>query len=231
MANIILLHGAWHGPWCFEKLIPELEIGNNIIIPELPCVSYDNNDVNLEIYNKIVINELNKLGAPAILVGHSLAGLILCELGSRFPDKISKLVFIAGFIPENSSNLMSCSREDTDADMSLAFMPPDDKTILTLNPDNIAEFLYNNCSAEDKAWAVAQLQPQKLTPFNDKVSYDVKTLDKIKKVYIECEHDRAVSLNMQQKMHARINCEAVLLNSCHSPFICMPDKIAEIILR
>ena len=229
MSNIILIHGAWHGPWCFDKLLPKLNKSHNIIVPTLPCVSYDNNEINLKFYNQIIFNELNKLSEPAILVGHSLAGLILCELGTKYPDKIAKLIFIAGFIPENNNNLLSCSKEDTDADMSLAFMPPNDKTILTLNPENIANFLYNNCNKEDKQWAVDKLQPQKLTPFNDKVCYDVSILKKIKKLYIECKYDKAVSLNMQRKMHQRINCETVLLDSCHSPFICMPDKIAEII--
>jgi pimeloyl-ACP methyl ester carboxylesterase len=67
-----LVHGAWHGGWCWERLVPELEQrGHTAVLPDLPC-----EDVRADAteYARVVGEALGDADGDVVLVGHSLGG-------------------------------------------------------------------------------------------------------------------------------------------------------------
>ncbi|MEE3248306.1 MAG: alpha/beta fold hydrolase, partial [Chloroflexota bacterium] len=83
MTTFVLVHGASHGSWCWDKVVPLLVAqGHEAIAVDLPGNTYGELDipagqVTLKSYTDHVCEVLDELDEPAILVGHSLGGLTI----------------------------------------------------------------------------------------------------------------------------------------------------------
>ncbi len=102
MTTYVLVHGAWHGAWCWNEVVPGLKAaGHNVITPELPGSGADStpaNEVTLEAYaNKLaeVLDQQDEKSRHAgSLHGWSRAISAAAELR---PDKVGALVYLSGF--------------------------------------------------------------------------------------------------------------------------------------
>ena len=85
MAAFVLVHGAWHGAWCWQRVIPHLQAkGHTVIAPDLPGLGEDKTDaagVTLADNVACIGKALDQAGEKAILVGHSLGGASDAYLG------------------------------------------------------------------------------------------------------------------------------------------------------
>lgn len=77
----VLVHGAWHGAWCWQKVVPLLEArGNKVITFDLPGHGDDTTkpeNVTLADYVNKLVSVTNAQKGPVILVGHSMAGVVI----------------------------------------------------------------------------------------------------------------------------------------------------------
>ena len=86
-----LVHGAWHGAWAWDALIPELEArGHRVVAPDLPC---DNVDAGTAEYAGVVIEALDG-SDDAIVVGHSLGGMTIPLVPARMH------VYLCAYVPQ-----------------------------------------------------------------------------------------------------------------------------------
>ena len=93
MATFCLVHGAWHGPWCWELVAPKLEArGHTVVAPELPC---EDLEATFETYAQVVLGQLGDVAEP-ILVGHSLGGMTIPLVADRLPD--AAMVFVCAYL-------------------------------------------------------------------------------------------------------------------------------------
>ena len=73
MATYVLIHGAWHGAWCWDYVKAELEKeGHHVITPNLPI----DTSATLVDYADLVVKEIEDAEDP-VVVGHAMAGLLL----------------------------------------------------------------------------------------------------------------------------------------------------------
>src|ERR1700733_1981637 len=90
----ILLHGAWHAGWCWKHIIPILEShGHTVIVPDLPGHGEDKTpylDITLKTYIDSITEIIMLMGKPVTLVGHSMAGVIISQIGENIPDRIDQ---------------------------------------------------------------------------------------------------------------------------------------------
>jgi pimeloyl-ACP methyl ester carboxylesterase len=94
--RIHLVHGAWHGRWCWVKTIAELEgMGHTVVALDLPGLGEDQTppaEITLQRYVDAVCDALGKEEEPVLLVGHSMGGIVVSEAAERLPEKIKRLV-------------------------------------------------------------------------------------------------------------------------------------------
>ena len=165
MAEVILVHGAWHGPWCWDKVKKQLETqGHHVITPKLPCIAENLKAISLQSYIALVEKELLALSEKAILVGHSLAGLIISDIATRYPQLIEKLIYVCAFIPNKGETLLTYSRKDNEADISALFARSKHPDILTLKPELAHRYFYNTCTKSDQELAASLLSAQAIYP-------------------------------------------------------------------
>ena len=108
MAIFVLIHGSWHGAWCYEKVIPLFEANNHrVFAPDLPGHGKDKTPlkaVTFDSYVNCIKAILEKITERVILVGHSMAGMVISQVAEYLPAKIHKLVYLAGFLPQSGQS-------------------------------------------------------------------------------------------------------------------------------
>ncbi len=113
MATFVLVHGGWHGGWCWEKVIPFLQAaGHAVYAPTLTGLAERaaelSPDIGLDTHIQDVagsIEEKNLQGV--ILVGHSYAGLVITGVVDAVPERIAHLVYLDTFVPRNGESMES----------------------------------------------------------------------------------------------------------------------------
>lgn len=103
MSSFVLVHGAWHGAWCWERIVPRLEARGHVArAPALAGVGARaaelNPTIGLEDHVRDVLDALEDAGEPVVLVGHSYSGLVVRDATARQPDKVKEVVLVEGWI-------------------------------------------------------------------------------------------------------------------------------------
>ena len=106
----ILIHGAWHGSWCWQRVASHLQnLGHSVITPDLPGHHHNHRNfkrITLRTYVNRIEEIIQTIQQPVILVGHSMAGIVLTQLAENMPDKIDLLIYVSAFIPQNGGSLI-----------------------------------------------------------------------------------------------------------------------------
>ena len=101
----VLIHGAWHGGWCWRFLRPFLK-GHDVFAPSLTGLGERKHlarpdiDLDLHIDDVVSILEMEDL-RDVILVGHSYGGMVVTGTADRAPERIRRIVYLDAFVPEN----------------------------------------------------------------------------------------------------------------------------------
>lgn len=223
--RIILIHGAWHGAWCWEKFVPYLQAQNSeldISTPNLAGLSFAESISHL---SQLIQSE----DSPVILLGHSLGGMLISQLCHQHTTQIAGLIFLAAFIPNKQATLLDLAQQDKQINFEPALDFCEKTSTSRLKPQQVGHYLYNTCHLDDLNWAIPQLCAQDNTGFSTAVKWPKDKIADISKTYIVCEKDNAVSSLFQKKMAIDCACQLLTLPSCHSPFISMPDKLADLV--
>jgi pimeloyl-ACP methyl ester carboxylesterase len=109
MKNILFIHGAWGGAWAFREFVEILkQQGHQASAIDLPGHGQNTariSEVTMEAYVNHVIETAKTIEGPIILVGHSLAGAVISQVGERIPERIERLVYVAASLPQNGETV------------------------------------------------------------------------------------------------------------------------------
>src|SRR5258705_11847133 len=113
MSSYVLIHGAMHGAWCWERVIPLLQAsGHAVIAPDLPGHGADGTPraaVTLAHYVACVGRLLEAAAEPVVLVGHSMGGMVVSAALDAWPAKGRPLVYISPVVPVDGEALNEAS--------------------------------------------------------------------------------------------------------------------------
>jgi pimeloyl-ACP methyl ester carboxylesterase len=116
MATFVLVHGGWHGGWCWQKVIPFLEAaGHEVYAPTLTGLaeraSELSPDVGLDTHIQDIVGLLEeKKLHGVILVGHSYGGMVITGVVDQVPERIAHLVYLDTFVPRDGESMTAVSR-------------------------------------------------------------------------------------------------------------------------
>ncbi len=210
----VLVHGAWHGAWCWRDLGAELDRRDLAWrAVDLPS-AHDTGSGSMDLADDVaaVADLAHNLG-PVVLVGHSYAGAVIAEAASSI-DELANLVFLAALIPRPGQSATDASREvrvRTALDDAVVVDGP----LLRINPEHASAAFYGDSAASDQSWAIERLGSQTLASLR---SVRQAPDPPVTRRYVLCEHDRAIDPSLQELMSQRCD-DVVRLSSDHSPFL------------
>jgi len=166
MATYVLVHGAWHGSWCWKRVRKALQTaGHEVFTPTLTGVGERSHlaspSINLETHISDVLNLIRwEELSDIILCGHSYAGCVISGVADRIPEKIRALIYLDAFVLENGECLqdllpeeqVQATREQVTATGEGWKVAPIPAEVFRVN-------------SRDAAWMDAQCTPQSLACF------------------------------------------------------------------
>lgn len=231
MSTFVLVHGAWHGGWCWDKLTPLLEqAGHRVIAPDLPGLGKDQTplaEITLQTWVDYVGQILEAQPEPVILVGHSRGGIIISQVAESHPDKIKTLVYLAAFLLRDGESLLQVAQSDSASVVSPNLVVSDDQLYATVRAEAQREGFYEECSDEDVAQAQSLLRPEPVAPLATPIHVTAANYGRIPRAYIECLRDKAIPIALQRQMYIATPCQQVItIDTDHSPFLSRPEVLA-----
>jgi len=226
----VLVHGSWHGAWCWYKVAALLEkAGHRAVALDLPGHGRDRTphaEVTLKAYVDRILDVLDAQPEAGILVGHSMGGVPITQGAEYRPDKIKTLVYLAAFLPRNGESLAKLSGQDKGSLVPAARIISGNGTFTTLKTEALKNTFYGDCPEEDIALARAALTPQPLAPGATPVSTTQENFGRVPRVYMTTLFDRALTPEMQKRMFTALPCRQVIpLHTGHSPFFSAPGEL------
>ena len=211
------MHGAWHGAWAYDLLLPHLEsAGLRARTVDLPSAgSRDGLDADAA----AVRAALAQSPGPTVLVGHSYGGVVITEAAGG-TDDVAGLVYLCAFLLDEGESLLG----------ALQGQVPDwievDEAAGTSRAHRPHEVFYGDCPPEAAQAAADRLVPQSLASFAmPQTTTPWRTLPS---TYVVCTQDKALPPPAQEAMSARAG-TVVRLDRSHSPFLSAPDELARVL--
>jgi pimeloyl-ACP methyl ester carboxylesterase len=236
MATFVLIHGAWHGGWCFDpiRLLLEAE-GHTVIAPDLPGMGGDEATlaaITLEGWGEFVADICRSAGGPVILCGHSRGGLVISAAAEQAPDAIDVLVYICAMLLPNGMSRASFkerAQPNPAFDAIIRHLPHGHG--MDVDPAAAPAVFAQRSPIKEALAAAARLVSEPMSARTATLSLTDARYGSVPRHYIECLHDLTIPIADQRDMQSLLPCETVtVLEADHSPFLSTPKALADALL-
>ncbi|MGW9402703.1 alpha/beta fold hydrolase [Arthrobacter sp. NPDC055585] len=230
MSSIVLVHGAWHGGWCWQRVVPFLEdAGHRVLTPTLSGISDRSHlvspSVGLATHVEDVVQLIEAYDLDNVtLVGHSYAGQVITGVADRLPGRTARRVHLDGFIGDGRS--------------AIELLPPavaghyresvEHAGFGWLIPPRPLEKLGITDSA-DRQWLLPRLTPHPWKTYTDPLPL-TDAHRNVPGVFIECVDWMRVFKTFAEQAAAD-GWETHEVNSGHEAMVTAPEQLAAVLLK
>jgi pimeloyl-ACP methyl ester carboxylesterase len=228
----VIVPGSWSGPSAWQTVKAKLESEGQIVkVVLLPGHGSDQTTpyatITLDQYRDKVVGVIDSLNTKVILIGHSMAGMVISAVAEKIPSKIEKMIYVGAFLPTSGQSLLQLALTDNTSLLGMSLRP----TSATLDSldvvrENITDIFVQDGSAEIKAFVVKNYKLEPGQPFKAPVVLTSANWGSVDKYFIHTLQDHAVTYLLQKREVAAAGLtKTYSLNSSHSPFLSKPDSL------
>lgn len=236
--EFVLVHGAMHGAWCWEGVAARLaDKGHRVLVPELPGHGRRAAEVrhaSAAAYARAVAEAMALAGVSrAVLVGHSMGGLVIAKAAELAPQRIAHLVFLAAVVPADRSSIAETNMtEPARAALRAHVVGRGDGTFHHPAETAWARWMGDLPRSDPRVGrALSLLTPQAARPFFERVDLHRFDTLEIPRTYIRCLQDAAVPPARAAANAARLGVAPVDMDSAHDPMLSQPDELVRLLTR
>ena len=187
MTTFVLVHGAWHGGWCWIKVARLLgDAAHRVHTPTLTGLGERAHlarpeiDLDTHVQDVVAVLEAEEL-RNVVLVGHSYAGMVISGAAARADKRVARLVYLDAFVPDAGQSLLSLVPPEHAAGVRKAAQTDGEGwRIPPFAPER-----FGVTSQRDSEWLTRHLVPQPLRTFEQPLTA-VPPPSKIPRTYIYC---------------------------------------------
>jgi pimeloyl-ACP methyl ester carboxylesterase len=230
MTTFALVHGGYHGAWCWEQLTPPLQqAGHGVVTMELPL---EDSSATFDTYSDIVCAALDDCDDDVVLVGHSYAGNTIPLVAARRP--LRHLVYLCAMIPDVGRSLaeqLADKPEMLNGAYERGLSALEDQMCQRWTDRGIArDLFYYDCDEQTAQAALDRLRPQSVNPAM--FPFSLIEHPKLPTTYVVCSDDRMLRPEWSVKaVRERLDAELIELSGGHSPMLSQPQVLADLLLR
>lgn len=236
--RFVLVHGALHGAWCWQRLVPELEaLGHGATTMDLPGNGQRFNEVaTLDNWRNAVVEALDD---DDVLVGHSVGGWIVTMAADAVPHKLRHVIYLAGGLPIEGRSIAECLAMEPPENVGVAMaavrnaggdgyieLSEDGSRMQVRSFDAAREYFFHDCTLSDARWAFDRLTPQQIAPIVEPISVPKFWDAALPRSFILCMQDRTQPRWLADQTATRLGVRPLTIDSSHSPFLSQPKTLA-----
>ena len=235
MARFVLIHGAWHGGWCWQRVASiMLAAGHTVYTPTLTGLgervhlAHRGIDLSLHVSDVVAVLETEDL-TDVVLVGHSYAGMVITAVAERAAERLRGLIYVDAIVPRDGQSMVDTLDQETRDRRSEQVRTTGDGWKLT--PSSAEHLGITN--AADAAWVGARLVPQPYGTYQEPIRLNNPAANTLQRSYVYCSSGafaaRFATFAKQAREDPRWHYAE--LATGHDAMITMPDALAEILMR
>lgn len=230
--HYVLVHGAFQGAWAWSEVASELRArGHEVDTVELPAHGDDTGtlaDASMPAYVARVVAALDDASEPVVLVGHSMGGLVISGAAEARPDRVSRLVYVAAYLPRSGDSLLSLASTDAGSTLGAALLDDGSDGTLDVRTDALVGIFCADCDEGAQAELLARYRTEPALPLTQAITLSEAAFGRVARAYLHATDDRAVSRELQGRMVAASPVvESAELATGHSPFLSRPVETAD----
>jgi pimeloyl-ACP methyl ester carboxylesterase len=222
MSTFVMVHGAWHGGWCWRDVADPLrQLGHNVYAPSLTGLADRahllTSDVDLEthvtdISSLIVWEDLQEV----VLCGHSYGGAVVTRVADEIPDRLGAIVYLDAFRPADGETIVELAGWDVPVEETMA---PPPAAVLGLEGENAA-FVERKMMPHPSRALTARMRGRKPLATHIAPTYVLATgwhgVPHFTAVYEEARTDSRWT--------------SMLVDSSHDPMIDRPQVVVDVLM-
>ena len=239
MANFVLVHGAWHGAWCWRRVVDLLQAqGHRVHAPTLTGVGERAHllspDIHLNTHIQDVLAAIeNEELSEVVLAVHSYAGMVGTGVADRIGARLRQLVYVDAVVPKpgeawsatHASSTRQARINAARANRMYSFPPPSADVF--------------GLEGEDAAWVARRQTPHPGHPYTDVLDFDPARVAHVPRTYIHCTQPSLATIDA---IWPRVNdpkfwdglwlpgTRTLELATGHDPMISAPRELTEVLL-
>lgn len=229
MANYVLVHGAWHGAWCWRRVLPGLRAaGHEVHAVTLTGVGERRHllspgiDLDTHIQDVCGLVEAQEL-ADVVLVGHSYGGMVITGAAARLGERVARLIYVDAVVPEPGESWSS-----THAPQVQAQRRADIARTGAIAPADPAAF---GLSGADHAWVARRQTPQPGGVYDHPLAFDPAEVFARPRTFIDCVQPALPTIAAsRRRVREAPGWRIVEIATGHDPMISAPDELVKALL-
>lgn len=218
-STFVLVHGAWHGGWCWQRVTDRLTaLGYRVFAPTLTglCERSHLNSATINLSTQIsdIVNEIQwKDLENIVLVGHSYGGMVITGVAEQLASKIASIVYLDAFLPADGQSLVDLGGK-AEAGPFTAPIPA-------------ARFAVNEA---DRAWVDSKMTPQSTACFTEKLKVTGAYQKIPRKAYIRAMKFPGFASTLE-RIRSDASWKTYVVDCGHDVMIDKPDELTNILVE
>lgn len=231
MTDFVLVHGAWHGAWCWGRVVPRIWAAGHrafavtltglgerahLFSPEI--------DVATHVADVLGVIEAEEM-VGAVLVGHSYSGNVVTKVADRLerPDALKRLVYLDAGIPDPGDCWSTGQTEETKVARRAVIaeqggLPPADPAVFGL-------------AGADAAWVGRRMTLQPPALYDDPIAFDPARAQRWPRSFIDCTTPALPTIDRSRaRVRSEPGWEVIEMKTGHDAMVSEPEALTEILL-
>ncbi len=226
----VLIHGGFHGAWCWDRLIPHLQ--KPALAVDLPGRGKhpaDMEEVTVEACVRSVIADMDAAGLErVVLVGHSLGGATTPVVAAQIPERVAHLVLVSCILAPDGGAVIDAFPEET-RELMRRRLGESAEAASEMDEATHRELLGGDMSEQDIRWVLEHVGPDSKHLFTDRASR-AGLPDSMPRTYVRLRRDNAVPWSLQEDMIALLpGLQIEELDSGHNVMVTQPQELARLL--
>lgn len=233
--TVVLVHGAWHGAWCWQRVVPRLQQAGvgvhavtltgvadraHLMAPGIRLATHVQDVLGL-----ITAFELERV----VLVGHSYGGIVITGVADQLqqsqPGRVAALVYVDAVTPHPGESWSSMHAPETVAQRLTAAQASGG---ISFGPPDASVF---GLSGADRDWVNRRQTPQPLGVYQDRLDFDAARVASLPRTFIDCTSPALPTIAvMRQRVRTEPSWEVRELATGHDPMVSEPEALSNILI-